>query len=156
MSYWEVRIDTTEPFPFEHALRFVPIESILKDEDRFGLDDRFFLDVMTVSQSNYHYNVLRNMNEMLSPTGEDFSTRKLYAFIGVHTGTGNNLTLGYLFAQYPDNSWEILGLWPDTFAGAVKDDIGVLMVFLAAFKDKPEDWERVYVFQPSGVDSDIQ
>lgn len=152
MSHWEVKFDGADPGPSDDfVLKFMRIEDVLNEEDRFTLVDKYVADIVGLVKSNDHYNVIGNLKEIVSPTGEDLTRRKIWAFMGVHTGTGNELKIGSLLAQYKDDSWGILGLWPDPFAAAVKEDITILKGLLMAFIEKPGDWERVDIVQPGGA-----
>lgn len=152
MSYWQVTFDGADPGPSDDfIINFVKIDDILPESERFTLVDKFVSDLVTHAESKSHYNVIGNLKDIKSPTGEDFSKRKIWAFLGVHTGTGTTLKVGCLLAQYQDDSWGILGLWPDPFSGAVKDDPNILKGFLMAFVESPDDWERVDIVQPGAV-----
>ncbi len=149
MSHWNVKFDGADPGPSDDfTLKFTNIDDVLASEDQFVLVKKYVDDVLTLCRDNEHYNVIGNLKEILSPDGKDFSDKKIYALMGVHTGTGQSLQLGCLLAQFKDDSWGLLGLWPDAFAEAIREDKEILNGFLMAFVASPSDWERVDVVIP--------
>lgn len=150
MSNWNVKFDGADPGPSDDfTLSFVNIDNIVKPEEQFVLVDKYVDDILNLCRDNDRYSVIGNLKEIFSPQGEDLSDKRIYALMGVHTGTGQSLRLGCLLAQYQDGNWGILGLWPEPFAEAVKENNEILNGFLMAFVGAPNDWERVDVVIPS-------
>lgn len=150
MSNWNVKFDGADPGPSDDfTLSFVNIDNIVKSEEQFVLVDKYVDDLLNLCRDNDNYSVIGNLKEITSPQGEDLSDKRIYALMGVHTGTGQSLQLGCLLAQYNEGNWGILGLWPDPFAEAVKENNEILSGFLMAFIGSPNDWERVDVVIPS-------
>lgn len=129
----------------DFALQFIDVKEIFGNY--VGFETQVFRDIVANIQKFDHYFAVSNIKEVKSPEDEDLSDRPVVALLGIDK---NNLKFGMLLFV-GENDTIILGLWPQPFFDAVKDDENVLAGTLVAFLKVPDNWQRVDLILSTSV-----
>ena len=143
MQYWEITLEGASSGP-EDDLVF-KFGDMLEIKDVFiSLKPEFVDALLTSIKENENYHVIGNIKQIAAPDGKDYSDREMFAVLGKNN---QEIRYGFLFGWIKSNP-VIVGLWPNHFWGAVKEDEEFVDVILYAMLKKPETWKRLDVILP--------
>ncbi len=149
MSYWVVEFDGEDPGPSDDfTFEFASIESIIRNSSDYKLSKNFINEISMLISSRENYSIIGNIKKITSPDGKVYTNKAIYALIGLIEIDGTKLQTGCLLAEYSDDTFGLLGLWPDGLVEAVKSDRSLLTNLLKLIVNAPAKWDGVYLILP--------
>jgi hypothetical protein len=96
--------------------------------------------------SQDHYETVERIKKITSADDRDMTNvGKIWILLGIHPEMKRvGFLLGY---NETGDAWEVLGLYPENYARAVKDNTRLLHNFLEQIALNPDFWENVYLMK---------
>ena len=140
---WDVDFESDRPSPEgDFSISFQDRYLFLEDIKTGFLSTQFMNDVMKQVDANENYDVLGKIKRIIDPKDNDITGAPLVAILGTHNEVDK---IGYLFGYNEADAWEVLGVYPEQYAEAIKGNKVLLHGFLESLALKPEQWKQVLV-----------
>lgn len=146
---WVVEFDGEDPGPSDDfVFEFTKIKSVVSDPSIYKISKNFVNNLTMLISSKKNYSIIGNIKKIISPDGTEYTDKAIYALIGFIMFKDTKLQVGFLLAEYSDNTFGLLGIWPDEFVRVVEQDNPLLTNFLQLIVNAPEKWNSVYLVVP--------
>ncbi len=144
---WKLEFEGGRPGTEEdYTIYFEDRQLFLEDVTKGFYVAQFMKDIMKKVEEQDHYEILSKIKKITSADDKDMTgVGDILVLLGSHAEMGK---IGFLLG-YNDTGdvWEILGLYPEQYARAVKDNMGLLHNYLEMIVVKPDFWDNVYVLK---------
>jgi len=141
---WNIVFEGPTPGVAENfEIEFVDAKDVLGNY--LGFKTTVFNELLGMINVNENYYSELTLKNITSPEKENFSDKPIVALLALDK---NKLKFGLLLLITEEDT-VIIGLWPSSFAQAIKEDENVLLGTLTALLRDPENWERVDVIMPA-------
>ncbi|MGD9395165.1 MAG: hypothetical protein PVJ05_01925 [Candidatus Thorarchaeota archaeon] len=144
---WKVDCKGGKPGPEEDfTIMFEDRTLFLEDISKGYLVAQFMNDVLKQFDSQDHYEIIDTIKKITSADDRDLTkVGKIWILLCTHPEMNR---IGFLIG-YNDTGdvWEVLGLYPEQYARAVKDDARLLHNYLEQIALNPDFWDNVYLIK---------
>lgn len=142
-GYWDISLnESLSNIIDSKAIQFIDVKAIYSSY--VGFERSVFNELLENFNRFENYRTKNIINEIKSPEGENLSNEPILMLVGLDK---NDLRFGVLL-YLSDEDVVILGLWPEQFFNAVKNDENVLVGALVAFIKAPGNWKVVHLGAP--------
>ena len=144
---WKVDCKGGRPGPDEDfTIMFEDRTLFLEDMNKGFLVSQFMNDVLKQVDEQEHYEISDIIKKITSADDKDMTkVGKIWVLLGTHAEMGK---IGFLVGYNETaNIWEVLGLYPEQYARAVKDNGGLLHNFLEQIAINPDFWENIILMK---------
>ena len=144
LNAWKVTFEN----PSERQMRNLEVEFIDITE-LFGhgmsIDKLFIKKLMDFISTRDNYNLLSNINKIISPKGEDLTGHAIFALL---CEDKQNNSFSLLLGHTTEEEWLLLGIWPDTIAKIFQKSQENLDITLSNIIFEPDMWEEINLIMP--------
>lgn len=144
---WKVEVEGGKPGPEEdYTLYFQDRQLFLDDISKGYYVAQFMKDVMNKVEEQDHYDNITKIKKITSADDKDMTkVGEILVLLGSHSEMGK---MGFLFGyNETGDAWEILGVYPEQYARAVKDNKALLHTYLELIVLKPDFWDNFYILR---------
>lgn len=141
---WDVDFESDRPSPEgDFSISFQDRQLFMEDIKDGFMVPQFMNDVMNQVDTQEHYEVLGKIKKIIDPEDNDSTGKgQIVALLGTHQEVDK---IGYLMGYNEADVWEILGVYPEQYARAIKDNKVLLHGYLESLAMKPNEWKQVLV-----------
>ena len=144
---WIVVIDgsRTSEEAIDFDFSFTDVTKILGPTKVAVISQELLEDLIHNIKTKGHYNAVRALKKIRSPSGQELKIDNFYAVFGITKG---GIKLGFLLRLTETKTLLLVGIWPTDFAKECKENNEFLDRALSALGAAPDSWERVDFLVP--------
>lgn len=123
---------------------FIDYDAIVKKS--LLLKPNYFTELVQKANTYDNYHLSGGLVKIITPDGEDFSTRNFYLVLGAEK---NNLLFGILIGEVDENHYKMVGFHPKELLLQVKNDTKILKSLPVLLLENIDMWQHVSIIGPS-------